>query len=114
MHNENSGVQSSSSNAQSGHTNRQNKYAAGDASSVGGSVNLDTEHDEGHSIAAWVGVCIMLFGFSAGTVAYWFASWLWVFIGLGIILLGIVLWVILRLFGLGPKIIEGRHVHGRI
>lgn len=65
--------------------------------------------DEGHSIAAWTSVVVMLAGITVATLAAWFvdpaALWTsaWTWTGIGILVVGIILWPVLKVAGLGPK-----------
>ncbi len=66
-----------------------------------------SDHDdlgEGHSIAAWTSVIVMLVAFAGGTIAFWFAvPWLvWSFAGL--VVVGAILWPLLSKLGYGTKI----------
>lgn len=61
------------------------------------------EHDEGHSTLGWVCVIIMIVGFFIGTLFFFLAVPVMVWVGAGIIVLGAILWPILKLAGLGPK-----------
>lgn len=57
----------------------------------------------GHSPAAWTAVIVMLFGFTAGTVAFCFDQPLLVWISVGIVVIGILLGWILAKAGYGVK-----------
>jgi len=65
--------------------------------------NLNEEPGEGHSVAAWTSVVVMLVALTGGTVAFWFGlAWLvWAFAGL--LVIGAVLWPALTAAGLGAK-----------
>lgn len=59
--------------------------------------------DEGHSVAAWTSVVVMLIGVAVGAFGVWFASLPVVWTGAGLLVVGIILWPVLKLAGLGPK-----------
>lgn len=59
--------------------------------------------DEGHSIAAWIGVALILIGIATVAACLFFDVWVGVWVGAGITVLGIILWPILKAAGLGPK-----------
>lgn len=63
------------------------------------------ENDPGHgnSPAAWTAVVIMLLGFSAGTVGLFVGEDLVVWIGVGVIVVGIILGLVLSKLGYGVK-----------
>lgn len=65
--------------------------------------NVTDEPGEGHSVAAWTSVVIMLVALTGGTLAFWFnIPWLvWSFAGL--LVVGALLWPILTKVGLGEK-----------
>lgn len=65
--------------------------------------------DEGHSVAGWVGVIIIVLGFLVGAFALFLnVSWLvWVAVALPV--LGVILWMILRAVGFGPKDRSAEH-----
>lgn len=65
----------------------------------------EVEHheDEGHSIAGWVSVFVMVVGFAIGTIFFYLANTLMVWVGVGVIVVGAILWPILKFAGLGPK-----------
>ncbi len=57
----------------------------------------------GHSPAAWTAVIVMLIGVTAGTVAFCFESATFVWVSVGIILVGALLGPILSKAGYGVK-----------
>ncbi|MGM1016310.1 MAG: HGxxPAAW family protein [Actinomycetota bacterium] len=57
----------------------------------------------GHSPAAWTAVIVMLVGFTTGTIAFCLAMPLFVWISVGIILVGAALGPILAKAGYGAK-----------
>ncbi|MDO5053185.1 MAG: HGxxPAAW family protein [Pseudoclavibacter sp.] len=59
--------------------------------------------DEGHSIAGWTSVTVMLVGVLLGALAMWFESQTMLWVGVGLLVVGAVLWPVLKLAGLGPK-----------
>lgn len=59
--------------------------------------------DEGHSVAGWVGVAAMLVGIAMIAVGLFIDQMMVVYIGIGVTVLGIILWPVLRAAGLGPK-----------
>jgi hypothetical protein len=66
----------------------------------------------GHSPAAWTAVVVMLLGFAAGTVAFCLEQPLFVWISVGVIVVGIVLGPILAKAGYGvngPKYAPKEH-----
>ena len=65
-----------------------------------------SEHNDpghGNSPAAWIGVVIMLLGFAAGTLAYWFGQPLLVYISIGVIVLGLNAGIVAAKIGYGVK-----------
>jgi len=58
---------------------------------------------EGHSIAGWVGVALMIIGSISIAVGLFIEVDLAVWIGLGVFVLGVIAWPALKLAGLGPK-----------
>ena len=69
---------------------------------------MNTAHDPGHgsSPAAWTGVIVMLVGFSAGTLFFWFNQPNLVWASAGVVALGpLVGWVLAKAgYGVkGPK-----------
>lgn len=66
---------------------------------------MNDELDPGHgnSPAAWIAVVIMLIGVIGGTVAFWFAQPLFVWVGVGFVLLGPIVGLILAKAGYGVK-----------
>ncbi|MGO1544901.1 MAG: HGxxPAAW family protein [Gulosibacter sp.] len=59
--------------------------------------------DEGNSVAGWIGVTIMILGFTVGTVGLFLASDIVTYIGVGAVVVGALAWPILKALGLGPK-----------
>lgn len=65
--------------------------------------------DEGHSVAGWTSVAVMLVGVLVATIGMWIDqgpdvwSSVWVWIGIGLLVVGAILWPVLRAAGLGPK-----------
>lgn len=59
--------------------------------------------DEGHSVAGWIGVILILVGLAVAAAALFLEINMMLWIGLGVAALGIVAWPILKLAGLGPK-----------
>lgn len=66
-------------------------------------VTVEEHEDEGHSAIGWICVLIMVVGFLIGTVAFVLAIPTAVWVGVGVILVGAILWPILKAAGLGPK-----------
>jgi len=64
---------------------------------------IEEQHDEGHSVAAWVGVAIMLVGFTIGTFGLWFDSMATIIVGIVAIVIGAIAWPALKALGFGPK-----------
>ncbi|KAB1657833.1 hypothetical protein F8O01_07765 [Pseudoclavibacter chungangensis] len=60
--------------------------------------------DEGHSVAAWTSVVVMLVGVTLGTFGIWFANEVLVWVGVGLLVVGAILWPVLRAAGFGPKV----------
>lgn len=65
--------------------------------------SIEEHEDEGHSALGWICVIIMIIGFAVGTLFFWLAQPMGVYIGSGIIVLGALAWPILKLAGLGAK-----------
>jgi len=65
--------------------------------------NLIADPGHGHSPAAWTAVVVMLVGVTAGTVAFCLEQPLFVWISVGIILIGALLGPILAKAGYGVK-----------
>ena len=65
--------------------------------------DVEPHEDEGHSIAGWVGVIVMLVGIATVAVALFFDQFTIAYIGVGLVAVGIILWPILKAAGLGPK-----------
>ncbi|HWV49324.1 MAG TPA: HGxxPAAW family protein [Microbacterium sp.] len=65
--------------------------------------NAIADPGHGHSPAAWTAVVVMLLGVAAGTVAYCFEQPLFVWISVGIIVIGALLGWILAKAGYGVK-----------
>lgn len=59
--------------------------------------------DEGHSVAGWIGVILILLGLATVSTALFLELELVKWIGLGVAALGIIAWPVLKLAGLGPK-----------
>lgn len=59
--------------------------------------------DEGHSVAGWIGVILILLGLATVATALFLELELVKWIGLGVAALGIIAWPVLKLAGLGPK-----------
>lgn len=64
---------------------------------------VEPHEDEGHSVAGWIGVIVMLIGIATIAVALFFDQFTIAYIGAGIVAVGIILWPILKAAGLGPK-----------
>lgn len=64
-----------------------------------------SEHyeDEGHSVAGWIGVTLIMFGFALGAVGLFIESEVLVWIGVACVPAGAIIWPILKAMGLGPK-----------
>ncbi|SJM53576.1 HGxxPAAW family protein [Gulosibacter sp. 10] len=58
---------------------------------------------EGNSVAGWASVLIIILGFLVGTVGLFLVQDIVVYIGIGLVVLGAILWPILHAVGLGPK-----------
>lgn len=66
----------------------------------------------GHSPAAWTAVVVMLLGFVIGTVAFCFEQPVFVYVGFGVIVVGLILgWILSRAgYGVrGPKFSSKAH-----
>lgn len=63
----------------------------------------ENEPGHGNSPAAWVGVVVMLVGFTVGTVAFVVDVPLVVWISVGIIVLGLIAGLVLAKLGYGVK-----------
>ncbi len=63
----------------------------------------ENEPGHGNSPAAWVGVVIMLIGFTVGTVAFFLELPLVVWISVGIIVFGLIAGLALAKLGYGVK-----------
>ncbi|MFD2758898.1 HGxxPAAW family protein [Gulosibacter faecalis] len=59
--------------------------------------------DEGNSVAGWTGFVLIVLGFAVGTVGLFLQLDLVLWIGVGLIPLGAIVWVIMQAAGLGPK-----------
>lgn len=59
--------------------------------------------DEGHSAAGWIGVIVILLGAAAIAVGLFIEQMMVVYIGIGAVVLGAILWPALKAAGLGPK-----------
>lgn len=59
--------------------------------------------DEGHSVAGWVGVTVMLIGVAIATLALFIDAQVLLWVGVGLLAVGIILWPVLKLVGFGPK-----------
>jgi hypothetical protein len=66
-------------------------------------VSDENEPGHGNSPAAWVAVVVMLIGFTAGTLAFWFDQALLVWISAGVVVLGVVLGLVLSKLGYGVR-----------
>lgn len=67
---------------------------------------MNDEHDElgeGHSVAAWTSVVVMLIGFTVATVALFLDAYTIVYISAGVIVVGALLWPILSKLGFGTS-----------
>lgn len=64
------------------------------------------ELGHGHSIAAWTAVTIMLLGIAGGTLAFWFDQPFWVFVCVGVVVLGLIIGGIMKALGYG---VGGKH-----
>lgn len=64
---------------------------------------VEHHEDEGHSVAGWVGVTVMLLGFALGTLGLFIDQMIIVWVGVALIPVGAILWPLLKAFGLGPK-----------
>lgn len=63
----------------------------------------EIHEDEGHSVAGWVGVIVMLAAFALGTVAFFLALTTLFWVAVGLFVLGMILWPALKAAGFGPK-----------
>lgn len=63
----------------------------------------ENEPGHGNSPAAWVGVVIMLIGFTVGTIAFFLEQPLIVWISVGIIVFGLLAGLALSAMGYGVK-----------
>lgn len=61
------------------------------------------EVDEGHSVAGWIGVSLIMLGFLLGAVGMFIEVMVLVYIGLACIPAGAIIWPILKMAGFGPK-----------
>ncbi len=66
---------------------------------------MTDEHDAGHgnSPAAWTAVIIMLVGFAAGTIFFWFDIPIGVWACVGLIVLGLITGLVLARLGYGVR-----------
>lgn len=63
----------------------------------------DSEPGHGNSPAAWTAVIIMLVGFAAGTIFFWFEMPIGVWVCVGVIVLGLVIGLVLARLGYGVR-----------
>ncbi|GGA57188.1 hypothetical protein GCM10011490_03740 [Pseudoclavibacter endophyticus] len=75
----------------------------GTTDAEGTSIEAEHHDDEGHSIIGWVCVLTMIVGFLIGTVSFYLAIEVAVWVGVGITLLGAIMWPILKAAGVGEK-----------
>jgi hypothetical protein len=66
-------------------------------------VSDENEPGHGNSPAAWIAVTIMLIGFAGGTLAFWFDLPLFVWISVGVVVLGVLVGWLLAKLGYGVK-----------
>ncbi|PCN47928.1 hypothetical protein Csp2054_09995 [Curtobacterium sp. 'Ferrero'] len=70
------------------------------------------ELGEGHSPAAWTAVVIMLIGFAAGTLCFWFDLAVGVWISAAVVIVGLVAGAVMSKAGYGvngPKFVPKHH-----
>lgn len=59
--------------------------------------------EEGHSVAGWTGVVLILLGLTVGAVAMYFNQAVIVYIGIALVVVGVIAWLVLQALGFGPK-----------
>lgn len=64
---------------------------------------VEHHEDEGHSLAGWIGVIVIIVGFIVGTVFFFLENTIGTWVGAGLVVVGAILWPVLKLVGLGPK-----------
>jgi hypothetical protein len=66
---------------------------------------MTTEHhdDHGSTPAAWTLVVIVTIAFAVGTLAVVLANWVMFWVGVGILILGVVVGKVMAMAGLGKK-----------
>jgi hypothetical protein len=70
------------------------------------------ELGEGHSPAAWTAVVIMLIGFAAGTLFFWFDMAWGVWVSAAVVVIGLVIGAVMGKIGYGvngPKFVPKHH-----
>jgi hypothetical protein len=70
------------------------------------------ELGEGHSPAAWTAVVIMLIGFAAGTLFFWFDQPIGVWISAAVVVVGLIVGAVMAKAGYGvngPKFVPKHH-----
>ncbi len=60
-------------------------------------MSADPHDDHGHSPAAWTLVILVMLGFLVGSIAMVFASQLWFWVGVGIIVLGCIVGKVMQM-----------------
>lgn len=64
---------------------------------------VEHHEDEGHSVAGWVGVIVILIGFTLGAIGLFIDNAVLTWVGVGLVPAGAIIWPVLKAFGLGPK-----------
>lgn len=59
--------------------------------------------DEGHSVAGWIGVALIVLGFVVGAVGLFLSLEIVTWVGAGLVPLGVIAWIGLKFAGFGPK-----------
>jgi hypothetical protein len=67
----------------------------------------DIHEDHGHSVAAWTGVAVILFGSLVMSLAVIFPSVFWFVVGAVICVIGAVAWKLLNMAGYGAVAHDG-------
>ncbi len=62
---------------------------------------MATRHDHGHTPAAWTAVLIILAGIFVGAFAVAVLNWVLFWIGVGLIVLGVIVGKVMQMMGLG-------------
>lgn len=60
-------------------------------------------HDEGNSVAGWIGVALIVLGVIVGTVGLFLNLDIVTWVGAAMVPLGAIAWIGLKFAGLGPK-----------